>query len=71
MLFEVVGLIPRGRTARTAPPIAGIVGMVLSVVNQGDVIVDGHTTAGTWLLETVPGLMCVARSFVRVAGCGL
>lgn len=46
---EAVGLILRGRTARTAGPIAGIVGTVLSVVNQGHVIVGGDATVGTWL----------------------
>jgi len=46
---EAVGLVLRGRTARTAGPIAAIVGTVLSMVNQGDVIVGGHATGGTWL----------------------
>ncbi|HEY7597376.1 MAG TPA: nitrate/nitrite transporter NrtS [Actinophytocola sp.] len=46
---EAVGLILRGRTAHTAGPIAAIVGTVLSVVNQADVIIGGHATAGTWV----------------------
>jgi hypothetical protein len=46
---EAVGLILRGRTARTAGPIAAIVGTVLSVVNQGEVILGGQATGGTWL----------------------
>lgn len=46
---EAVGLILRGRTARTAGPIALIVGTVLSVVNQAEVILGGHATGTTWL----------------------
>lgn len=47
--IEAIGLILRGRTARTAGPIAAIVGTVLSAVNQGDVLLGGHASGGTWL----------------------
>ncbi|HET9144188.1 nitrate/nitrite transporter NrtS [Actinophytocola sp.] len=46
--IEAVGLILRGRTVRTAGPIALIVGTVLSVVNQAEVIISGHPTVATW-----------------------
>ncbi len=46
---EAIGLVLRGHTARTAVPVAAIVGTVLSVVNQGAVVTGGDATAGTWL----------------------
>lgn len=46
---EAVRLVLRGRTVRTAGPIALVVGTVVSVVNQGDVILTGHADALTWL----------------------
>lgn len=47
--LEAVVLILRGRTARTAGPIAVIVGTVLSMVNQADVIIGGNATTATWV----------------------
>ncbi|WP_245975493.1 class I SAM-dependent methyltransferase [Amycolatopsis palatopharyngis] len=41
-------LVARGRTARTAVPVAVVVGTVLSLVNQGTVIVEGTADTGTW-----------------------
>lgn len=46
---QAVGLFLRGRTARTATPVAVVVGIVLSAVNQGDVVVAGEAAAGTWV----------------------
>jgi hypothetical protein len=46
---EAVGLVLRGRTARTAGPIAAVVGTVVSLVNQGDVLINGHATGITAL----------------------
>lgn len=42
-------LIVTGRTRRPALRVALIVGTMLSAVNQGSVLVNGHTTAVTWL----------------------
>ncbi len=39
----------RGRTARTAAPVAAVVGTVLSAVNQGDVLVSGAAGGSTWI----------------------
>lgn len=47
--LEAVGLFLRGHTARTACPTALVVGSVLSVVNQGAVILEGASTVGTWV----------------------
>jgi len=42
-------LVLRGRTARTAAPIAAVVGTLLSAINQGNVVLDGDIGTGTWL----------------------
>ena len=47
--MEAVVLVLRGQTLRTAGPIALIVGTVVSLVNQGDVILSGHAHPVTWL----------------------
>ena len=39
----------RGRTARVAVPVAGVVGTVISAVNQAGVIAGGHVSAMTWV----------------------
>jgi len=46
---EAAGLILRGATVRTAVPIAAIVGTVLSLVNEGQVVASGHGGVATWL----------------------
>lgn len=46
---QALGLVLGGRTARKALPIAMVVGVVLSAVNQGDVILAGDSTTGTWI----------------------
>lgn len=45
---EAVALFLRGRTVRTAAPVAAVVGTVLSAVNQGHLVLDGGGT-GTWI----------------------
>lgn len=48
-----MALFLRGATARTAGPTALTVGTILSVVNQGAVIADGHADGGTWVRVAV------------------
>jgi hypothetical protein len=47
--IEAVGLVLRGRTARVAVPVAAVVGTVISVVNQADVLIGGHASGITWV----------------------
>lgn len=42
-------LVLRGRTARVAVPVAAVVGTVISIVNQAEVIITGDMTAMTWV----------------------
>jgi hypothetical protein len=58
---EAIVLFLRGRTARTAAPVAAVVGTVLSVVNQGHLLLDGGDVA-TWTRVGVNYLVpyCVA-----------
>lgn len=46
---EACVLIAKGVTFRTASKIAVIVGTLLTIVNQGSVIVSGDATLATWL----------------------
>lgn len=59
---QAIGLFLRGRTVRTATPVAIVVGTVLSAVNQGDVVVAGAAGADTWVRVGVNFLVpfCVA-----------
>ena len=59
---EAVVLFLRGRTARTAAPVAAVVGTLLSAVNQGDVLLAGGGGIGTWTRVVVNYLVpfCVA-----------
>lgn len=67
---EAIGLVLRGRTARTAGPIAAIVGSVLSVVNQAGVILDGEATGVTWVRIFVNYLVpFVVASFAYLSAC--
>jgi hypothetical protein len=50
---EAVLWMLRGRTARTATPVALVVGAVLSAVNQGPVIISGRIEWSTWLRVAV------------------
>lgn len=52
-LHQAALLVVRGRTAGTALPVAVVVGTVLSLVNQGSVIVGGTTSSGTWIRVAV------------------
>jgi len=46
---EAVSLLLRGRTVRTAAPIAAVVGTLLSAINQGGVLLDGDASTLTWI----------------------
>ena len=46
---QALGLFCRGATLRTAAPIAIIVGTVLSLVNQLQVVLDGEASWATWV----------------------
>lgn len=46
---EALALFLRGATAAAAWPTAVVVGTILSLVNQGDVIAGGGASLGTWL----------------------
>lgn len=46
---QAAGLVLRGTTARTAGPIAAIVGTVLSLVNEGQVLTNGQAGAAVWI----------------------
>jgi SAM-dependent methyltransferase len=50
---EAALLVARGRTARTACPVAVVVGTVLSLVNQGSTILSGTATTSTWVRVAV------------------
>lgn len=46
---EALGLFLHGATLFSCIPVALIVGLILSTINQGDVIISGAATTGTWL----------------------
>lgn len=46
---EAFALFVTGATLTTCIPIALVVGLLLSTINQGDVIASGSATAVTWL----------------------
>jgi hypothetical protein len=46
---DAVRLIARGVTYRTASRVSLVVGTILSTVNQGSVIANGHATTATWV----------------------
>lgn len=52
----------RGRTARTAAPVALVVGTILSAVNQGHLVWAGEAGTGTWVRVAVNFVVpfCVA-----------
>lgn len=50
---DAARLILRGVTYRTASRVALVVGTILSTVNQGAVIADGHATTATWIRVVV------------------
>ncbi|MGD9620733.1 MAG: nitrate/nitrite transporter NrtS [Mycolicibacterium sp.] len=59
---EALAMFLRGATVRTAGLTALLVGTVLSLVNQGAVIADGHSDGGTWVRIAINYLVpfCVA-----------
>lgn len=44
---EAAGLVLRGATVSVAAPVSGVVGTLLSAVNQGDVLLAGDASAAT------------------------
>ena len=46
--WQALCLIVTGRTWRTALPVSAIVGTVLSAINEGSIVVSGHTGTSTW-----------------------
>lgn len=67
---EAITLILRGRTARTAGPIAAVVGTVVSLVNQGEVILTGQATSLTWVRIAVNYLVpFVVASLAYLSAC--
>lgn len=46
---EALRLFLAGATVRTAWKVAAVVGTILSAVNQGSVIINGHATPATWV----------------------
>lgn len=67
---EAVGLILRGRTAHVAGPIAGTVGTILSLVNQGEVILSGQATWLTWVRIVINYLVpYTVGSLVYLSAC--
>jgi len=47
--WEAIVLIARGVTFHTAVRVALVVGTILTVVNQGSVMVGGDSTLATWI----------------------
>jgi hypothetical protein len=47
--IDACRLILRGVTFRTCVRVAIVVGTILTAVNQGSVIADGHASAATWI----------------------
>ena len=67
---EAIGLVLRGRTTRMAGPIAAVVGSVVSLVNQGEVILGGHATGVTWIRIAVNYLVpFVVASMAYLSAC--
>lgn len=46
---RVVALFLRGATIRTASPVAVVMGTILSLINQGQLVWSGSATTGTWV----------------------
>ena len=51
--WEGLTLIARGVTFRTAARVALVVGTILTLVNQGSVMMDGQSTVATWVRVAV------------------
>lgn len=67
---QALGLFARGVTVRVAGGVALVVGTILSVVNQGDVILGGGASWLTWIRVGVNYLTpYVVASIGFLAGC--
>lgn len=47
--LQAIRLILRGVTFATSSRVSLVVGTILSLVNQGEIIVSGDATTGTWV----------------------
>jgi hypothetical protein len=67
---EAVALVLRGRTARVAVPVAAVVGTVISVVNQADVLINGQASGITWVRIAVNYLVpYIVASVAYLSAC--
>ena len=67
---QALGLFARGATVRVAGGVALVVGTILSVVNQGSVVLGGEASWLTWLRVGVNYLTpFVVASIGYLAGC--
>jgi hypothetical protein len=67
---EAIALVLRGRTARVAVPVAAVVGTVISLVNQGSVVIEGQETGVTWVRIAVNYLVpFIVASVAYLAAC--
>ena len=67
---QCLGLFCRGKTVRTAVPVALVVGTVLALVNQSYIIAQGRATLATWVSVALD--YCVpflVSSFGYLAAC--
>ncbi len=65
---EAGTLFLRGRTVRTALPIAAVVGTLLSAVNQGVIITGGDADTMTWIRVAVELRRAVLCGELRLSG---
>ncbi len=67
---QALALVARGATVRVAGRVALAVGTILSAVNQGSVIAEGHSSWVTWLRVAVNyATPFVVASLGYLAGC--
>lgn len=68
--MQACSLVARGATVRVAGRVAVVVGTILSAVNQGSIITDGHGTWVTWVRVVVNyATPFVVASVGYLAGC--
>lgn len=67
---DAVVLVLRGRTARVAVPVAAVVGTVISIVNQAEVVIAGEMTGMTWVRIVVNYLVpYIVASVAYLSAC--
>jgi C4-dicarboxylate transporter len=68
--IEAVSLVARGRTARVAVPVAAVVGTIVSLVNQGDVVLAGQASGITWVRVAINYLVpYIVASVAYLSAC--